>query len=122
MKPSKYCTVITTTDNQENVELITQTLLQQELAACVQHFPIESAYRWKGKIITSKEIRLEIKTKVPLFTEIKDTIERLHTYDVPEILMFRIDDAKYDYLRWIEQETRKKTYRESIDESVLKEM
>jgi len=122
MEVSKYCTVITTTDNEENVELITQTLLQNELAACIQHFPIESAYRWKGKIITSKEIRLEIKTKVSLFTEIKETIERLHTYDVPEILMIAIDDAKYDYLRWIDKETRKETYEESIDESVLSRM
>jgi periplasmic divalent cation tolerance protein len=122
MKVSKYCTIITTTDNEENVELIIQALLQNELAACIQHFPIKSAYQWKGKVITSREIRLEIKTKVSLFTEIKETIERLHTYDVPEILMITIDDANYDYLRWINKETRKETYEESIDESVLSKM
>ncbi|MCB4743842.1 MAG: divalent-cation tolerance protein CutA [Sulfurovum sp.] len=106
MGASNYCMVTTTTDNQENADLITQTLLQEKLVSCVQVSSIESSYRWKGKIITSKEIRLEIKTNVSLFAEIKETIEKIHTYDVPEILMFIIDDAKPDYLRWIDGETK----------------
>ncbi|MCF6206334.1 MAG: divalent-cation tolerance protein CutA [Sulfurovum sp.] len=118
MKASDYCTVTTTTDTQENVERITQTLLQEELAACIQSTPIESAYRWKGKIIHSKEIRLEIKTKVSLFAEVKETIEKLHTYDVPEILMITMEDAKFDYLRWIDEVTKKPTYVEQVHEEV----
>jgi len=119
MKASDYCTVTTTTDNRENAELITQTLLQKELAACVQSCNIESAYRWKGKIITSKEIRLEIKTKVSLFNSVKRTIEELHTYDVPEILMVTLSDAKFDYLRWIDKETEQTEYTESVSEALL---
>jgi periplasmic divalent cation tolerance protein len=118
MKASDYCTITTTTDNQENADLITQTLLQEELAACVQASAIESAYRWKGKIIHSKEIRLDIKTKVTLFQHIKETIETLHTYDVPEILMITMDDAKFDYLRWIDDVTQKPNYVESVSEEV----
>ncbi len=118
MKASDYCTVTTTTDTQENVERITQTLLQEELAACIQSTPIESAYRWKGKIIHSKEIKLEIKTKVSLFAEVKKTIEKLHTYDVPEILMITMEDAKFDYLRWIDEVTKKPTYVEQVNEAV----
>jgi periplasmic divalent cation tolerance protein len=118
MKASDYCTITTTTDNQENADLLTQTLLQEELVACVQSSPIESAYRWKGKIINSKEIRLDIKTKVSLFEEIKETIERLHTYDVPEILMIAMDDAKFDYLRWIDDVTKKPDYVEHASEEI----
>ncbi len=118
MKASDYCTVTTTTDNRENAELITQTLLQDELVACVQASSIESAYRWKGQIINSKEIRLDIKTKVSLFAEVKETIERLHTYDVPEILMIMMDDAKFDYLRWIDDVTKKPEYTENISEEI----
>jgi periplasmic divalent cation tolerance protein len=118
MKASDYCTVTTTTDNRENAALITQTLLQEELAACVQTLQIESAYRWKGTIIDSKEFRLDIKTKVSLFQEVKETIERLHTYDVPEILMVTMDDAKFDYLRWIDDETKKPSYVEHASEKV----
>jgi periplasmic divalent cation tolerance protein len=121
MKASEYCTIMTTTDNPENAELITQTLLQEELVACVQSVNIESAYRWKGKIIQSKEIRLDIKTKVSLFGAVKETIERLHTYDVPEIMMVLMDDAKFDYLRWIDDVTKKPAYVEQASEEVWQE-
>ena len=121
MKASEYCTITTTTDNPENVELITQTLLQEELVACVQSVNIESAYRWKGKIIQSKEIRLDIKTKVSLFGTVKETIEKLHTYDVPEIMMVLMDDAKFDYLRWIDDVTRKPSYVEQASEEIWQE-
>ncbi len=118
MEASDYCTVTTTTDNDENVELITQTLLQEELAACIQKSPIESSYRWKGKIITSREIRLDIKTKTSLYPQVKETIERLHTYDVPEIMMKQFDDAKFDYLRWIDDVTKKDPVIECASEEV----
>lgn len=122
MKVSDYCTITTTTDNQENVELITQTLLQKELAACVQTSSIESSYRWRGKIITSKEIRLDIKTKVSLFDEVKETIEALHTYDVPEILMIKIDAASHNYLHWIDDETVKPHYTETVTDALLQKL
>ncbi len=122
MNASDYCTITTTTDNKENAERITQTLLQEKLVACVQSSTIESAYRWKGKIIHSQEIKLDIKTRVSLFPKVKEAIEALHTYDVPEILMIRMDDGKFDYLRWIAQETDRKEYCESADETLLQKL
>jgi len=118
MKASDYCTITTTTDNHENADLITQTLLQKELAACIQSSPVESAYRWKGKIINSREIRLDIKTKVSLFGEVKKTIETLHIYEVPEITMHTMHDAKFDYLRWIDDVTQKSSYTEQVSEEI----
>ena len=105
MNANDFCTVITTTDSVENAERITKALLEEKLAACVQASEITSSYSWKGQIVTDKEIRLDIKTKVSLFASLKERIEALHTYEVPEILMFRVDDAKFDYLRWIDEET-----------------
>jgi periplasmic divalent cation tolerance protein len=105
MNASEYCTVVTTTDNKKNAETIARTLLEEKLAACVQSFDIVSTYRWQGEIVTSKEIRLEIKTKCALFSTLKERIETLHSYDVPEILSFAISDANLDYLRWIDEET-----------------
>jgi periplasmic divalent cation tolerance protein len=105
MNANDYCIVITTTDNEENAKHITQVLLEENLAACIQRTRINSAYRWEGRIITSEEIRLDIKTKTSLFSKVKERIEQLHIYDVPEILMFRVDDAKFEYLRWVDAET-----------------
>jgi len=121
MKATDYCTVITTTDNEENAQLITRTLLEEELVACVQAFRITGSYRWKGQIVTAEEIRLDIKTKVSLFSRVKERIETLHTYDVPEILMYLMDDAKFDYLRWIEKETLQPAIEEKPDETVWRQ-
>jgi periplasmic divalent cation tolerance protein len=118
MKATDYCTVITTTDNPENADTITRTLLEEKLAACIQSFPVKSAYRWKGNIVTAEEIRLEIKTKSALFHDVKARIESLHTYDVPEIMMYAADDAKFDYLRWIEEETRLPIIEKQADDTV----
>lgn len=105
MNPSDYCIVSTTTDSKENAEVITQSLLQKKLIACVQSSTIDSAYRWQGKTIQAKEIRLQMKTKKSLFEQIKDEIEVLHTYDVPEIIMVPLVNANKFYLKWIDSET-----------------
>ena len=105
MNPSDYCIVSTTTDSKENAEAITQSLLQKKLIACVQSSTIDSSYKWQGKIIHAKEIRLQMKTKKSLFEQIKEEIEVLHTYDVPEIIMVPLVNANEFYLKWIDSET-----------------
>ena len=106
MEASKYCTITVTTNTDDNADLITQTLLEKKLVACVQSHKIQSSYKWQGKIISSEEIRLELKTKVTLFDEIKNIILKLHTYDVPEILMFTCNDGNTSYFKWIQEETQ----------------
>ena len=105
MNPSDYCIVSTTTDSKENAEAISQALLQKKLIACVQSSTIDSSYKWQGKIIHAKEIRLQMKTKKSLFTQITNEIEALHTYDVPEIIMVPLINANEFYLKWIDSET-----------------
>ncbi len=41
--------VITTIDKRKKADEIAQILLKKKLAACVQIFPINSLYKWKGK-------------------------------------------------------------------------
>jgi periplasmic divalent cation tolerance protein len=106
MKPSDFCIITTTTDTEENANSIASTLLQKQLIACAQRSTTHSSYRWKGKIIESKEILLEMKSKKSLFHMIRKEVARLHTYDVPEIIMIPLEGANDLYLRWIEQETK----------------
>ncbi len=105
MEASDYCVISTTTDSKENADAITQILLEKKLIACVQSTTILSSYRWQGKIITSEEILLQMKTKSSLFKKIQIEIEHLHTYDVPEIIMVPLIGANTLYLQWIEDET-----------------
>jgi periplasmic divalent cation tolerance protein len=105
MEASDYCLITTTTDTQENADTITQLLLGKNMIACVQSTTIQSSYRWQGKIINSEEILLQMKTKKLLFEKIQLEIERLHNYDVPEIIMLPLAGANLSYLQWLEGET-----------------
>ncbi|RLA58307.1 MAG: divalent-cation tolerance protein CutA [Epsilonproteobacteria bacterium] len=108
MKPSECCMITTTTDTKENADIITEALLLQHLVACVQYINIESSYSWQGKVVSSSELQLQMKTKTSFFNQIKDEIEELHTYDVPEIVMVPLLDANVSYLKWIDEETLEK--------------
>ena len=108
MKPSECCMITTTTDSKENADTITESLLKKHLVACVQYIDIESSYRWQGNVVSSTEIQLQMKTKTSFFKEIKEEIENLHTYDVPEIVMVPLLDANVSYLKWIDEETLEK--------------
>ncbi len=102
----KYCIVQTTTDDEETASQITNILLKENLAACIQSHMIQSSYRWKGKIENSKEIILNIKTRYSLFEKIKQKIEENHNYEVPEIIVIPILNGNGKYLRWIDEETK----------------
>ncbi len=108
MKPSECCMITTTTDTKENADIITEALLQKHLVACVQFINIESSYSWEGKVVSSSELLMQMKTKTSFFKEIKDEIEKLHTYDVPEIVMVPLLDANVSYMKWINEETLEK--------------
>ncbi|HEY9190613.1 MAG TPA: divalent-cation tolerance protein CutA [Sulfurovum sp.] len=103
MEASEYCIITTTTDSKQNAEAITQQLLEKKLVACVQSFPVQSAYHWEGKITASEEILLQMKTKRALFEKVMAEIEHLHAYEVPEILMVPLAAANRGYLEWLEE-------------------
>ncbi len=100
-----YCIVTTTINCEKTANIITQTLLEEKLAACIQMIPITSHYRWKNKIQSSSEFLIQIKTKTSLFKDVKKQIELLHTYDIPEIIATEIMNANDNYLAWLEDET-----------------
>lgn len=99
--------VITTVPDENLAVKVTESLLQQGLAACVHALPTGwSRYRWQGKIEQSLEITLLIKTSRHCYRELETEILRLHPYDVPEILAFPADTGLPAYLDWIKNETR----------------
>ena len=82
-------------------------LVEKRLAACVQIVgPIESVYRWQGKIETAAEWQCWIKTRRQLFEQIELAIRELHSYEVPEILAVPIAQGSAAYLSWLGEETR----------------
>ena len=78
----------TTTDSSKTAKLIAESLVQKDLAPCVQIIKnIKSTYRWKRKIIHSDEFLLIIKTIPKHVLACKNYILELHNYDSPEIIV-----------------------------------
>jgi periplasmic divalent cation tolerance protein len=66
---------------------------------------LASVYRWKGAIERSPEWLLVIKSRRGLFERLRAEIEKLHSYEVPEIVALQIVDGAEAYLNWLDRET-----------------
>jgi periplasmic divalent cation tolerance protein len=109
MTDERFCVVLTTTNSEDNVEVIAALLLHQQLAACIQIVPIQSKYVWQGKIESGAEHLLLIKAKAADFDDLKTAIASVHSYQVPEIISLPVEKGAQSYLDWILSATRRNT-------------
>lgn len=94
--------VFTTCPNAETAGRIARALVEERLAACVSILPpMQSIYRWKGKVETTTEQLLVIKIAARRFPEVMACIRRLHPYELPEIIAVPVVDGAPDYLAWL---------------------
>ena len=100
-----YSIILTTTNSENDAEILAEKLLETKLAACIQIQKIKSFYTWNEKIERSDEYLLLIKTRTELFTHISEFIKRNHTYEVPEIIQIPITNGSKEYLNWLEKST-----------------
>lgn len=104
----KYRLVVVTTQNVAEAEKIARKLIEKELAACVNIVPkIRSLYRWKGEVHEDQESLMLIKTSRKLIPELKKRIKKMHSYDLPEFIVFKIEQGDRDYLKWLESQLKK---------------
>ncbi len=89
--------------NVREAKRIARKLVEQRLAACVNALEaqVQSTYRWKGRVETAREFLLLIKSSRKLFPRLRREIERLHSYDVPEVIALPIADGSPAYLSWL---------------------
>jgi periplasmic divalent cation tolerance protein len=96
--------ILTTTPDKELALRIAQVLVEGRLAACVQiSGPVESIYRWEGRIESAAEWQCWVKTTRGRYADVERAIRGLHAYQVPEILALPVVEGHLDYLRWLEQ-------------------
>jgi periplasmic divalent cation tolerance protein len=94
--------VLSTTSTKEEAERIAHTLVERRLAACVNIVEgVESLFWWQGKLERQKECLLFIKTKQGRIKDVVSCIKELHSYSVPEVISFCIEDGNKDYIEWI---------------------
>ncbi len=97
--------VLTTCNKSEDAEMLAQALIEKRLAACVNVVSgVRSYYRWQGKIENDGEFLLIVKTVRGLVDSLRQELEKLHPYDLPELVVAPIIDGSPNYLAWLEQE------------------
>jgi periplasmic divalent cation tolerance protein len=105
---SEYILVLITASSAEEGQKISESLVGQKLAACVNTLPaVQSLFNWEGRTSQEQEVLLIAKTRASLFHEhVVPAVKALHSYDVPEIIALPILMGSQDYLDWIGAETR----------------
>ncbi len=100
--------VLVTCRSQAEAKKITRAVVKARLAACANVLggPVQSIYRWKGKVETAKEVLVLLKSTRKRFSALEREIRRLHSYDTPEIVAVPIAAGSRAYLRWIEESVR----------------
>lgn len=102
-----YIIIYITTGSINEAKKIGRVLIDEKLVACSNIIsPIRSIYKWKGKVCDDKEALMVLKTKKKLFNQIVKRVEKLHSYDVPEIIAMPIIEGSSKYLSWINEETK----------------
>jgi periplasmic divalent cation tolerance protein len=97
--------VLSTCASAEEAQRVARALVEKRLAACVNVMPgIRSVYRWKDAIEDEEEVLLLIKTSMGLLEELREEIERLHSYEVPEVIALSVVDGSERYLAWMTRE------------------
>jgi periplasmic divalent cation tolerance protein len=98
--------VVTSVGTEEQALDVAHALVRGKRAACVNIVPnVHSIYRWKGRVCDDGEMLLIIKTRASNFEAVRETIHKVNTYELPEVLGYRVDWASKGFADWIEKMT-----------------
>lgn len=93
---------LTTVASEADANSLATQLVTDGHVACVSIVPaVQSIYRWKGALERAQEWMLVIKLAQSQLLELRMKWGDLHPYDVPELLMFRVEDGHLPYLNWV---------------------
>lgn len=98
-----YLVFVTAKDRAE-AKRISEKLVRERLAACVNIVPrVNSTYIWRGKTERSTEALLLVKTSDRKLGSLIARVEKLHSYDVPEVIALPIGRGSLKYMRWLKE-------------------
>ncbi|WP_413558243.1 divalent-cation tolerance protein CutA [Bdellovibrio sp. HCB209] len=92
--------------DQKCAETIARTLLQEKLIGCANVIPgMTSMYWWEGKIETSSEYILILKTleSSDAGKNLESRVTELHPYDVPCVMALDVASINDSFKNWLEQ-------------------
>lgn len=104
---SQPVVLFSTCGDETKAQSVATMLVEQRLAACVNIVAgIKSTYRWEGAIKTDNEVLLIIKSQRDQVQSIKQVVQELSGYELPELIAMEIIDGSQHYLDWLTVESR----------------
>jgi len=98
--------VITNLPDAQSAANLARQIVETRAAACVNQLaPCNSTYRWQGKLESTSEVALMIKTTRAAYPRLEKLISMAHPYELPEIIAVPVTAGLPDYLNWIDNET-----------------
>ena len=101
---NSFCILSTTFPNEASAKKVIALLLEERLVACAQMMPIQSFYRWEGKLCDEHEVLVFIKTRTLFFDKIEELLSKHYPYMTPQLLQIPIEKGAKAYLQWMDNE------------------
>jgi periplasmic divalent cation tolerance protein len=99
---TKFSVVLVTAPDLKTARALAKAALKARLVACANLIPkIESHYWWQGKIESSSEVLLVLKTANSKLAALEKLILARHPYDLPEFLVLSLRTGNKNYLDWL---------------------
>src|ERR1035441_4904387 len=103
---AKFAIVLVTAPDLKIARALAKTALQAKLIACANLVPkIESHYWWQGKIESSAEVLLVLKTQKSRLAALEKLVLAQHPYDTPEFIVLPLSAGNKKYLDWLAENT-----------------
>jgi periplasmic divalent cation tolerance protein len=80
-------------------------IVDKHLCACINVIKINSFYYWKGKLEVHNEYMAVFKSTHKRVHALKQEIEKIHPYEVPEIVELKTGRFNKAYLSWLNNST-----------------
>jgi periplasmic divalent cation tolerance protein len=98
----KFAIVLVTAPDLKTARRLARAALTAKLIACANLVPqIESHYQWQGKIESSREILMILKTRKDRVISLEKLILASHPYETPEFIVLPLGSGNKKYLSWI---------------------
>ena len=105
-EPKDILVVMVTAANQEEAARISDQAVRSRQAACATTIPlVHSTYWWEGKLMSDQEAMVLLKSTADKFQALQETIQKMHSYKVPEIIAIPVAKGLPQYLEWVHRET-----------------
>ncbi len=101
---TEFLQITTTTSTRQDAEQLPPNWFHDAWPVAQVSGPIVSTFRWQGKTETAEEWMCTAKTSRDQLTGIQELLNRIHRYEVPELIATPIVGGSEAYLKWLAEQ------------------